>query len=213
MSEPDSGSDLAAVRTKAEKVENGWVINGAKIWTSNAHRVHYLIVLARTEPPEREPPRRLVAVHRRYRVGRHRDPADTKSGGRARIQRGVLRNCFVPDDMMIGKPGEGWTRVTGELAFERAGPDRFMSDIRLLVELDQQGRARAERTAGHRDRPLRCPFRGTAQDVVLDRRACWSGAKARSPKPHWSRMSAPPSNARFPEIVRKLLPVEIQPRR
>ena len=51
MSEPDFGSDLAAVRTKADKDENGWLINGAKIWTSNAHRVHYLIVLARTEPP------------------------------------------------------------------------------------------------------------------------------------------------------------------
>ena len=82
MSEPDSRSDLAAVRTKAEKCEIGWVINGAKIWTSNAHRVHYLIVLARTEPPGQDR-RCLSAVHRRYRVEGGRDPADTKSGGRA----------------------------------------------------------------------------------------------------------------------------------
>ena len=48
MSEPDSGSDLAAVRTRAVKAPGGWAINGSKIWTSNAHRVHYLIALVRT---------------------------------------------------------------------------------------------------------------------------------------------------------------------
>ena len=69
MSEPDSGSDLAAVRTKAEKCENGWLINGAKIWTSNAHRVHYLIVLGAFRASGSGPPRWSVAVHRRYRVG------------------------------------------------------------------------------------------------------------------------------------------------
>ncbi len=48
MSEPNSGSDLAAVRTKATRHGDGWRINGSKIWTSNAHHAHYLIVLART---------------------------------------------------------------------------------------------------------------------------------------------------------------------
>lgn len=50
MSEPDSGSDLAAVRTRADKVDGGWKITGTKVWTSNAHRTHYAIVLARTAP-------------------------------------------------------------------------------------------------------------------------------------------------------------------
>src|SRR5215210_6914472 len=48
MSEPDSGSDLAAVRTRGERRDGGWVITGSKIWTTNAHLVHYLIALVRT---------------------------------------------------------------------------------------------------------------------------------------------------------------------
>src|SRR5690606_595669 len=50
MSEPDSGSDLAAVRTRATKAEGGWHITGRKIWTSNAHRAHYLLALVRSAP-------------------------------------------------------------------------------------------------------------------------------------------------------------------
>ena len=48
MSEPDSGSDLAAARTRAEPVGNGWRINGAKVWSSNAHRDDWMIALCRT---------------------------------------------------------------------------------------------------------------------------------------------------------------------
>ena len=48
MSEPDSGSDLASVRTRAERTAQGWRLNGAKVWTSNAHLNHYMITLCRT---------------------------------------------------------------------------------------------------------------------------------------------------------------------
>ena len=60
MSEPDSGSDLASIRTKAARNGDGdWVVNGAKVWTSNAHASHYGIVLVRTSPAgHREPARR-----------------------------------------------------------------------------------------------------------------------------------------------------------
>ncbi|WP_018457356.1 acyl-CoA dehydrogenase family protein [Bradyrhizobium sp. WSM4349] len=148
MSEPDSGSDLAAARTKADKVEGGWVINGTKIWTSNAHRVHYLIVLARTEPPSENRHAGLSQfIVDTGSEGIEIRPIMNLSGGHE-FNEVFFKNCFVPDDMMIGKPGEGWTRVTGELAFERAGPDRFMSDIRLLVELvDKIGREPNERQA------------------------------------------------------------------
>ena len=49
MSEPNSGSDLASVRTKAERVADGWLVNGTKIWTTNAHRADYMIALLRTD--------------------------------------------------------------------------------------------------------------------------------------------------------------------
>jgi hypothetical protein len=148
MSEPDSGSDLAAVRTKAERVENGWVINGAKIWTSNAHRVHYLIVLGRTEPQGKDRHAGLSQfIVDTATNGIEIRPILNLSGGHE-FNEVFFKDCFVPEDMLIGKPGEGWARVTGELAFERGGPDRFMSDVRLLVELiNRVGEKPTEREA------------------------------------------------------------------
>lgn len=148
MSEPDSGSDLAAVRTRADKVDGGYAINGAKIWTSNAHRVHYLIVLARTEPPSADRHAGLSQfIVDTSNPGVEIRPILNLSGGHE-FNEVFFRDCVVPDDMLIGAPGEGWTRVTGELAFERAGPDRFMSDIRLLAEtIEKVGREPSERQA------------------------------------------------------------------
>jgi len=50
MSEPDSGSDLASVRTRAAPVEGGYEVTGAKVWTSYAHEAHFAITLVRTSP-------------------------------------------------------------------------------------------------------------------------------------------------------------------
>jgi hypothetical protein len=47
----------------------------------------------------------------------------------------VFTDVFVPDDMVVGKPGDGWKQVTSELAFERSGPERFLSTYPLVVEL------------------------------------------------------------------------------
>jgi alkylation response protein AidB-like acyl-CoA dehydrogenase len=207
MSEPDSGSDLAAARTKADKVEGGWVINGTKIWTSNAHRVHYLIVLARTEPPSEN----RHAGLSQYIVdtgseGIEIRPIMNLSGGHE-FNEVFFKNCFVPDDMMIGKPGEGWTRVTGELAFERAGPDRFMSDIRLLVELvGKIGREPNERQAVEIGR--------LAAHFATLRRMSSSiaGLLERGESPVTEAALVKDVGTAFerevPEVVRKLLPVE-----
>ena len=52
MSEPQAGSDLAAIKTAARRTDNGWVLSGRKIWSTGAHMAHYMIVLARTSPAE-----------------------------------------------------------------------------------------------------------------------------------------------------------------
>ena len=207
MSEPNSGSDLAAARTKAEKVENGWMINGAKIWTSNAHRVHYLIVLARTEPPGQDRHAGLSQfIVDTASVGIEIRPILNLSGGHE-FNEVFFQNCFVPDDMMIGKPGEGWTRVTGELAFERAGPDRFMSDIRLLVELiDKVGREPSERQAIEIGRFV-------AHFAALRRMSSSiAGLLERGESPITEAALVKDVGTAFereiPEIVRRLLPVE-----
>src|SRR3954468_2285777 len=133
MSEPDSGSDLAAVRTRAERRDGGWVINGSKIWTSNAHRVHYLIALVRTgdagEDRHAGLTQFIVDLSQRGVTVR---PIHNLSRGHE-FNEVFFRDYFVAEDMMVGKEGEGWSMVTGELAFERSGPDRVLSDYRLLL--------------------------------------------------------------------------------
>ena len=80
MSEPNSGSDLFAAKTKATKTKGGWLINGTKIWTSNAHQAHYLIGLFRTSPADQgEPPARPHAVRGRHEdAGHHRQSRSTR---------------------------------------------------------------------------------------------------------------------------------------
>jgi Acyl-CoA dehydrogenase, N-terminal domain/Acyl-CoA dehydrogenase, middle domain len=207
MSEPDSGSDLAAVRTKAERVEKGWKINGAKIWTSNAHRVHYLIVLARTEPLGQNRHAGLSQfIVDTASNGIEIRPIHNLAGGHE-FNEVFFHDCVVPDDMMIGQPGEGWARVTGELAFERAGPDRFMSDIRLLVELiDKVGPEPSERQAVEIGRLVShfAALRRMSSSIA--------GLLERGESPITEAALVKDVGTAFereiPEVVRKLVPVE-----
>jgi alkylation response protein AidB-like acyl-CoA dehydrogenase len=134
MSEPDSGSDLAAVRTRATKVEGGWKISGTKVWTSNAHRAHYKITLARSAPKSDDRHAGMTQfIIDLARPGVTVRPIHNLYGGHD-FNQVIYDDYFVPDDMVLGEVGSGWKMVTGELAFERSGPDRFLSTYRLLVE-------------------------------------------------------------------------------
>jgi alkylation response protein AidB-like acyl-CoA dehydrogenase len=148
MSEPDSGSDLAAVRTRAVRTDAGWLINGSKIWTSQAHRVHYLIALVRTGEAGEDRHHGLSQfIVDLSQPGVSVRPIHNLSGGHE-FNEVFFRDYFVPDDMMVGEEGQGWAMVTGELAFERSGPDRFLSDYRLLAALiDRVGKQPAAREA------------------------------------------------------------------
>lgn len=148
MSEPDSGSDLAAVRTRAVRADGGWSINGSKIWTSNAHRVHYLIALVRTGDAGEDRHGGLTQlIIDMAQPGVTVRPIRNLSGAHE-FNEVHFRDYFVPDDMMVGAEGQGWALVTQELAFERSSPDRFLSDFRLLVELvERAGRTLDTRQA------------------------------------------------------------------
>ena len=134
MSEPDSGSDLAAVRSRARQVEGGWSISGSKVWTSGAHHAHYLIALVRTAPLEEDRHAGLTQfVVDTSRPGLTVRPIYNLHGGHD-FNEVIFDDYFVEDDMVLGGVGAGWRMVTGELAFERSGPDRFMSTFQLLLE-------------------------------------------------------------------------------
>lgn len=145
MSEPDAGSDLASVRTSAKRVEGGWLVNGTKVWTSGAHHNHYFAVLCRTSPAEED---RHVGLSQLIvdlaSPGVKVSPIPYLNGDHS-FNEVVLVDVFVPDDMVLGAVGSGWKQVTSELAYERSGPDRFLSTFNLLRYF------LAERTAGQLD--------------------------------------------------------------
>jgi len=138
MSEPDSGSDLAAARTRAEQVQGGWLLNGTKIWTSGAHRADYMIIFCRTGAKSENDRHAgasqfLVDMHQARVQGMTVRPIVDLRGAH-HFNEVVLQDLLLPDEALLGKEGDGWKQVTAELAFERSGPDRFLSAFTLLVE-------------------------------------------------------------------------------
>jgi alkylation response protein AidB-like acyl-CoA dehydrogenase len=138
MSEPDSGSDLAAARTKAERVQGGWLVNGTKIWTSGAHRADYMILFCRTGAKSENDRHAgasqfLVDMQRARGQGMTVRPIIDLRGAH-HFNEVVLQDLLLSENALLGKEGDGWNQVTAELAFERSGPDRFLSAFTLLVE-------------------------------------------------------------------------------
>ena len=135
MSEPDVGSDLASVRTRAAKVQGGYLVNGTKVWTSFAHRSHYMILFCRTGSAEdRHGVVSQFLVDLRNTRGLAIRPIIALTGEH-HFNEVVFTDAFLPETALLGKEGDDWNQVTSELAFERSGPERFLSSFWLFVEL------------------------------------------------------------------------------
>jgi len=137
MSEPDSGSDLAGTRTRAEQVDGGFRINGSKLWTSNAHQAHYMILFCRMAEAGQEIDRHAGATQ--FLVDMKSPGLEIRPVhnmlGEHHFNQIFINDLFVPHSRLLGQVGAGWRQVTSELAFERSGPERFLSTFRLMVEL------------------------------------------------------------------------------
>jgi acyl-CoA dehydrogenase len=135
MSEPDSGSDLASVRTRAERVDGGWRLTGTKVWTSGAHRAHAFFALARSAPKSENRHAGLSQfIVELDSPGVQIRPIPLLTGAH-HFNEVVFDSVYVPDELVLGEIGAGWHQVTSELAFERSGPERFLSTFPLLVAL------------------------------------------------------------------------------
>jgi len=136
LSEPDAGSDLAAVRTTGTRADGGWTVSGTKIWTSGAHRAHALIALLRTGPPDGR--QRHVGLSQLLieldQPGVTIRPIISMTGEH-HFNEVVFDAVFVPDEQVVGTIGDGWAQVTSELAYERSGPERLLSTFVLLDTL------------------------------------------------------------------------------
>jgi alkylation response protein AidB-like acyl-CoA dehydrogenase len=132
MSEPNAGSDLASVGTRATRCEGGWRLNGRKIWTTNAQRCHYMIALVRSsgEPQDRQKGLSQFIVDLSLPGVTVRPIRDLT--GDAHFSEVFFDNVLLADDALIGNEGSGWAQVNAELAFERSGPERVYSSIVLL---------------------------------------------------------------------------------
>ena len=126
FSEPGAGSDLASLRTRAVKVDGGWVINGHKIWTSMADRARYGALLARTDPDARK--------HRgiSYFLIDMASPGITiepikQASGHFDFNEVFFTDVFVPDDMLVGRPGSGWDLAVATMAVERTAIGNYVN--------------------------------------------------------------------------------------
>lgn len=134
MSEPEAGSDLAAVRTRATRVDGGWSLSGTKIWTSGAHYHELMIALVRTSDEDNRHGGLTQMIVDLSRHGVRVSPIRFIDGS-VDFNEVVLEDVFVPDTWVIGTVGEAWQQIGSELESERSGPDRWISTYYLVEAL------------------------------------------------------------------------------
>jgi alkylation response protein AidB-like acyl-CoA dehydrogenase len=132
MSEPQSGSDLAAVKTRAVRDGSGWRVNGMKLWTTNAHQAHYIIALVRTgEGSQRQEGLSQVIIDLASPGVTVRPIRDL--AGDEHFNEVFFDDVYVEGDCLVGEEGGGWAQVMSELALERSGPERYLSSTIALT--------------------------------------------------------------------------------
>ena len=135
FSEPDAGSDLAALKTRAVKVDGGWRITGQKVWTSFAHRAKWCMLVARSDPE--------AAKHKGltyFLMDMDQPQVQVRPlrqiTGAAEFNELFLEEAFVPDENVVGGVGNGWAVALTTLMNERAGL-AFGLQVALKVLLDE----------------------------------------------------------------------------
>lgn len=166
MSEPDAGSDLAAVRTTATETDGGWLVNGRKIWTTGAHKATHAYLLARTSRGERKHEGLTEFIVDMDTPGVVVSPI-VDLAGQHHFNEMLFTDVFVPAHRVLGTVGNAWRQVTEQLSFERGGPERFLSTYPLFALAVREAAG-----AAHLQAPL---GRLTARLATL-RRLAWNVA-------------------------------------
>ena len=133
MSEPDAGSDVAAIRTRAVRDGDDWIINGTKVWTSGAAEADWCYVIARTDPdapPHRGLSELIVDLHA---PGVSISPIADMTGNRHFCEV-VYTDVRVPGDLLVGVENDSFRQVMRQMEHERGGIDRLVSNRALYVD-------------------------------------------------------------------------------
>ena len=138
FSEPDSGSDLASLKTSAVLDGDEWVINGQKVWTTQGHHADYCFLLTRTDPdaPKHKGISYILVPMRQEGVEVR---GITQPDGTAEFCEVFFSDARAPKDAVVGGVNEGWKVANSTLAFERGqsattGYRRFEEEFRLMRE-------------------------------------------------------------------------------
>lgn len=111
LTEPNAGSDAAATQTKAEKVEGGWVLNGAKQFITHGSVGDLCVVMAVTDPNGKRAHNISAFVVEKgmegFRAGKKENKLGIRASDTAEV---ILENCFVPEENLLGNPGEGFVQ-------------------------------------------------------------------------------------------------------
>ncbi|MEU7810866.1 acyl-CoA dehydrogenase family protein [Pseudonocardia sp. NPDC049154] len=133
FSEPDSGSDLASLRTRARRAGDDWVLDGQKIWTTFADRAGYCFVLARSEPSSQRHRGLTLLICPMDQPGVTVRPIRQISGD-SEFAEVFFDGARCPAGWTVGEPGQGWAAAMTLFQFERGDPG-YTDHARLLVEL------------------------------------------------------------------------------
>ncbi len=136
LSEPDTGSDLSSARTRAVETDEGYVVNGTKIWNTNGHRSHFMILFCRTQAPN---PDNRHQGFSQFIVDMSLPGVEIRPildlAGEHHLNEIHFNDALLPKDALLGPEGSGWQQVISELGHERSGPERFLSSFPLLTQL------------------------------------------------------------------------------
>lgn len=120
MTEPDSGSDAYSLRTRADKVDNGYILNGTKMFVTNAPIADLAVIFATVDPTKGRSGITAFIVEKDmpgFSISRHIDKMGLRTSPMAEI---VLRDCFVPDENQLGPVGAGTSIFTNSMGWERS---------------------------------------------------------------------------------------------
>jgi alkylation response protein AidB-like acyl-CoA dehydrogenase len=153
FSEPDAGSDAAAVKTRGTRVDGGWVVNGQKVWTSGAQYCHLGLATVRTDPDVPKHAGITTMVIDMHAPGVEVRPLRQITGN-ADFNEVFFNDVFVPDEDVVGTPNDGWTVARSTLGNERVsigGGASIFPTMDLLDLLRRHGErvpGAAERVGG-----------------------------------------------------------------